>query len=742
MNNQAQVAAASAASKFNLARVGRLARKELRETLRDRRTIITLVLMPLLVYPVLSFALKQFLVTSTSQARPIPLQICTSTQEDLVAFMILLERGDRLLHEQESNASNSPLAGGPVLGAALGTNELPLAENQIGVLHPEIAASLEDAVRNSIIDVGVRRLPIENLENAREELRFQLIYRPNTPLSRQAADFVERRLRAVNEHDLRKRLEKAGDHSPLRAGWRLLPVADEKGHSFWLGALLPLVLILMTITGAVYPAIDLTAGERERGTLESLMAAPVPRLSVLIAKYLAVVTVATLTAVINLTAMMVTLATAGRELWTIFFGNQGSPLSSIVAVLLLLVLFAMFFSAVLLLVTSFARSFKEAQAYVVPLMVVAMAPGFMSVMPGLRLGPLMSVVPLSNIVLLARDVMEGNASILWGAVAVFTTLIYGGVALALAARVFGSDAILYGSEGTWADLFQRPKELKSQATVTDALSSLAVVTPIFILASGMLATLKSVGMETQLMAAAGTTLIVFIIVPLLLARFQGADVGPGFQLSRPKPQFIAAAAVLGTTLWPLAYNSIILCQHLGLATLSSETLAEHREAFSALIEKLRAVPPWILIPCLAVMPGIAEEFFFRGYLLGSLRGKLPAWFAIGLTGLIFGLFHASLGGIILVERVLSSTFLGIILGWVCWQTGSVFPGMVLHVLNNALMLSLVYLGPQLQDWDRNTENEKFLPLTFVLVTTAIAGATALGLALFTRRHHLAQTAPA
>ena len=87
----------------------------------------------------------------------------------------------------------------------------------------------------------------------------------------------------------------------------------------------------------------------------------------------------------------------------------------VVAVLLLLILFAAFFSAVLLLVTSFARSFKEAQAYVVPLMVVSLAPGFMSVMPGLELGPLMSVVPLANIVLLARDVLEGDAPLIWAA---------------------------------------------------------------------------------------------------------------------------------------------------------------------------------------------------------------------------------------------------------------------------------------------------------------------------------------
>ena len=151
----------------------------------------------------------------------------------------------------------------------------------------------------------------------------------------------------MNEHDVRTRLEGAGRlRARCSAGWRLKPVADEEGHSFWLATLVPLVLILMTITGAVYPAIDLTAGERERGTLEALMAAPVPRLGLLLAKYIAVVTVAMLTAVVNLTAMTITLASAG--LWSTFFGDAGLSVASILAVLVLLVLFAAFFSAVLL----------------------------------------------------------------------------------------------------------------------------------------------------------------------------------------------------------------------------------------------------------------------------------------------------------------------------------------------------------------------------------------------------------
>ena len=89
-----------------------------------------------------------------------------------------------------------------------------------------------------------------------------------------------------------------------------LPQTDTGGR-FSLAAVVPFILILMTITGAVYPAIDLTAGERERGTLEILVAAPVPRLGLLFAKYVAVVTVAILTALVNLLAMIAVLTWSG-----------------------------------------------------------------------------------------------------------------------------------------------------------------------------------------------------------------------------------------------------------------------------------------------------------------------------------------------------------------------------------------------------------------------------------------------
>jgi ABC-2 type transport system permease protein/sodium transport system permease protein len=552
-------------------------------------------------------------------------------------------------------------------------------------------------------------------------------YLPHSALSCQAARHIQQRLRAVNEDYLRNQLqeldpERARGRPPL--AWDFAQLTGVTARSFWLASLVPLVLITMTITGAVYPAIDLTAGERERGTLEALMAAPVPRLGLLLAKYVAVVTVAMLTAVMNLLAMTITISASG--LGPMLFGERGLSLSGIAAVFALLMLFAAFFSAVLLSITSFARSFKEAQAYLIPLMLISLAPGFLSIMPDLELNALLSITPLANIVLLARDVLEGDAPPLWAAVAVLSTLLYGAVALAVAARIFGSDAILYGSEGSWGDFFRRPAQPREQATLAGALASLAVVAPLFIVLGGLPALIPGAAMSTQLIVAGLLQLLIFFAAPLVMARWQGVSVSRGFQLRGASWLSFLAALVCGAALAPLVYELIIVCRELGLSTLSDAQLQDYMQRLPKVVSQWRELHPLAVLVPLALVTAVCEEWYFRGYLLGALRGRAPAWFAIGATAIIFGLFHASMNGVIVLERVLSSTAFGLVLGWLCWTSRSVVPGMLLHALNNSLMLSLAYWEDGLKWLGLDIQDEQHLPAAW-LVTAVLL--TAVGLLL-------------
>ncbi len=413
---------------FEPSRLFRLARKELTEILRDRRTIVTLVVMPLLLYPLLTIGFGQFVLGGKVSEGPAEYRLgfASAADEQLMGGHLL--RGIAARRRGPNRPEDPELKSGPF---------------------PE-PGQLDDAVRSGLVDVGLRPRKADDPGGA-----WEVMYREDSPLAREAVRYLEEVSAAADVADLRARLVKAGQPAPPAR--RLVPAPikpqGEEHGALNLAVFVPLVLILMTMTGAVYPAIDLTAGERERGTLEVLIAAPVPRVSLLFGKYVAVVTVAVLTALVNLGSMTVSLLVSG--LTEKVFGPGGVGVVTLLEIFGLVLLFAAFFSAVLLVLTSFARSFKEAQAYLIPLMVVALVPGVVGLLPGLSLSGPLAVVPLLNIVLLTRDLLGGHADPVNAAVVVIVTAAYAVLAVWLAAQVFGAEGVLYGESGGWRILLRR-----------------------------------------------------------------------------------------------------------------------------------------------------------------------------------------------------------------------------------------------------------------------------------------------
>jgi ABC-2 type transport system permease protein/sodium transport system permease protein len=409
------------AAPFALGRLYRLARKELTEILRDRRTVLTLVIMPLLLYPLLTIGFGQFVFSKATEEAPVYRLGFVSEREER-AMMDYLRRG---------------------------MTERPHEPR----LDPYLYEDIDGAVGQRLIHVGFRLR--QRAEPPVQAAEWELVYIEDLAYGRDAVRYLEQVAAAADAADLRQGIRRHGFGVTPATRFLPAPLPNDAPAGLSMAVFVPLVLVLMTMTGAVYPAIDLTAGERERGTLEVLMAAPVPRVSLLFGKYVAVVAVAVLTALMNLGSMTVSLLVSGLS--DRVFGPQGLRVVTLLEILGLVLLFAAFFSAVLLVLTSFARSFKEAQAYLIPLMVVALVPGILGLLPGLRLSGPLAVVPLLNIVLLARDLLEENADPVNAVVVVLTTLIYAVLAVALAAQVFGAEGVLYGESAGWRALWRRRK---------------------------------------------------------------------------------------------------------------------------------------------------------------------------------------------------------------------------------------------------------------------------------------------
>lgn len=683
--------------RLSWSRLGRLARKELRETLRDRRTILTLLLMPLLVYPLLSMALNRFLLSaSTGQEGYL---VGTSTEAEGRRLQVLLE----------DPRSRPPQA---ILDASGGN----LAEFQVVVSE---TLSATEALAANQLDAAVEWGDLN--EKGQPAIKVYAFAGDEASLSARRI-LIERlewyRLAAATE-----RLQQLTSDPPSLDIQASLIGSPET--TSMLGTVIPLVLVLMTITGAVYPAIDLTAGERERGTMEALMASPVPRAWVLLAKYAAVVTVALLTAVMNLVAMYVTLAVTG--LLPLLVGETGGGgWLAMVEVLGLLVLFSGFFSAVLLSLTSFAKSFKEAQAYLIPIMLLSLAPAMLSLMPGIELAGPLAVLPLINIVLLARDVLSASVDPFASVVAIATTLGYAAAALGVAAKLFGSDAVTRTSEQSIGSLFRRPDAETLTPSVAEASMVVAVLLPVsFLVVNGLSQWLQSgeqtPAMSRQLVVNALGLCLAFGAVPLIATWLGRHRFSSTYRLYRAPWAAYAGAVLVSLGAWAIAHELIVLAQQMGLAVLDEAKL----EQAKSVLEQWKTVSPWLLLLTLALAPAVVEEACFRGYLFSAFSNRLTGWQTIWVTALLFGIFHVLAGRTLLVERFLPTTFLGLLIGWLAYRSGSVLPGMLLHLLHNGLLEMVARYHDRFDFLPGSYETSDHLPLNW-LVAASICLAVGLG----------------
>ena len=682
-------------------RLRRLVVKELREILRDRRTIITLVVMPILIYPLLAVVFQRFLVTSIPVEAEVEYIIGVDSEPAAALLAEQMQQGERSL-EQHREADAGP--------ASTGNSSTPRLNPYGAGGEPNAsfialeADELERHVIDSSLHVAVlanRNLKEHPKAGLRVPMKWDLVYRVGSPTSEAALHFVESRLQAYNESQLDRQLVRLGVVAALPAATTRHPISFSGAPIFSLAALIPLILVLMTVTGAVYPAIDLTAGERERGTLE------------------------TLTALVNLAGMTITAHSTGLAA-TLFGG--GMSFDVVVKVLLLLALFAAFFSAILLALTSCARSFKEAQAYIIPLMLLCLVPGVLCLMPGLRFKGWMAVTPLVNIVMLARDLLEGSVVTSLAVAAVCSTILYVAAAIALAARIFGTDAILYGSQATWSDLVRRPPEPKTVAALPAALLALALMFSFYFVLGTGLARSSEMTMGGRLAVTALITAAVFGGIPLALATFGRLQWSSGLGLRWPGWLSLLAAAVLGVSLWPAAHELFLVSERLGMSALGQEQIALAKQ----MIRGLSGQPLWLVLVALALVPGVFEDLSFRGLLYSSLRRVMAGGWAVVISALVFGVFHE----VLFPGRLLTSTFLGLVLGWVRLRTGSVVPCMVLHVVHNGLLLTVSHQrdAPLLSRWD--IEEQTHLPAMW-LALAAVGVLVGTGLILMANR--VAQT---
>jgi ABC-2 type transport system permease protein/sodium transport system permease protein len=309
-------------------------------------------------------------------------------------------------------------------------------------------------------------------------------------------------------------------------------------------------------------------------------------------------------------------------------------------------------------------------------------------------------------------------------VVVLTTLLYALAALALAARLFGAEAVLYSQASTWADLFRRPRTPRDAPQASGALLCLALMFPAYFLIVYGQAHLGQPPISVALFLSMLGNAVLFITLPGLSLWLGRVRPGPGLALAWPGVQACVAAVILGLSLWPLVHELALALRAAGLSNVNEEYLAKLTES----LERWRQTSPLLVFLALAVVAPVLEELFFRGYLYGALAKELRPGPTIAATAALFGAFHLFLPFGMTFDRLLTTALLGGVLGWVRWRSGSVWPGTLLHVAHNGAVAMLAYYQPELEKAGWTMAGDQHLPGHWVAASLT---AVALGVAWLT-----------
>lgn len=204
------------------------------------------------------------------------------------------------------------------------------------------------------------------------------------------------------------------------------------------------LFILMAITvSATYPATDTTAGERERGTLETLLTFPIKSRDIIVGKFLGVTVSSVITGIISLLLAVLSLFLS-QNMFTIYEGVDVmySPISILFAVIVILA-YSFFISGLCIAIASTSKTFKEAQSALTPLTFISLFPGMIAFMIGIKTTSILSVVPFLNFTLLFTDINNGDVNLVHLFLMAISTLLYIYFVFTYIIRQYKSEKVLF-----------------------------------------------------------------------------------------------------------------------------------------------------------------------------------------------------------------------------------------------------------------------------------------------------------
>ncbi len=640
--------------------VSALFRLEMRLLLRDKRTIFLAVLLPLIVLPGVILIMRAVERSGREKLEETTYLYAVTGSEADFARSLIQEAILLAAAEKDSGAALTDF----VEHRGNGPDSLLEA----GDLHLIVSGMSAEEYRREREAEG-DSAAVERLPEITGAPVIQLSFRSSSELSASARRRMQQMLRDARVERRDRLLRESG--LPIEpdefARVELDNVASaEKEGGALLGTFLTPLLVMLMLSGGTIVAADAISGEKERGTLETLLTTAASRGEVVASKQLAIMAVGVAITLINVANILLYVASGLFEVPEQL--AAGIPPQALIVVLILFLPLTALVSAVLLLLSGFSKTYKEYQIYFFPALLLFMLPASAAVLPGIDLRSVIAIVPVANVSVAVREVLVGEYDWLFLAVTFAATVGAATYASWLTARVLSTERLITAAELDEADLLGGPALF--QKRVLRWFGLLWVVFFISSLWFGL-----SLGLRGQVVY---NLVGIFLGGSLLMIWRYRLDPRQALAL-RPVRAPVWIAVLIGA---PSAFLVGI-----GLAELAGFIFPVPERLIEAFGESLLPAdfPLWQVLLFLAVLPGICEEIAFRGVLVYGLRKRFRPVVLCLVVGAIFGFFHVDL------FRLIPTAYLGFLLTAVVLISGSIFPAMLWHALNNAVALVPAYL---------------------------------------------------
>ena len=613
-------------------------KKEIIDLLRDKKTLFMMVILPILLMPLLMIGFSSVMMMSMNEIKE---------DKAIIAF-------DENVDDEIIKYFNE--------------NKFDENNNEIISIIQSSKKEYKSQIEDGSLDIYISKED--------KDFRYNIYTNSSSDQAFMAEDKVNTIFKNYKEQIIKENIINEG----LDVEYILNPITYESVNlakaeettGYFLGQILPLIIMIAITMGAIYPSIDIMAGEKERGTLETLLTLPISNLELIMGKYISVSICAITTVMLYIISLGVSgyafIKSAGVDISTFNLSSLSGPLFITV---ICIILFTMVVCAISMCICSFAKSFKEAQNYTTPLSLVVMVMSYVTMIPTIKLNSMTAIIPGVNIALLIKSVLsfEINYSII--AIVLITNIAFVILAVSLLSRIFNSEEVLFG-DGSGFSFLEKRSNIKKLTLpkASDGILLYAITLIALVYLGGyfqMNYGIKGIAM----------TQIMLLMLPLAFSYYIKTDFKKVYRLKLPKIKHIIGSIVL----WMGGYLIVTVITNILLSIFPSS-----QEVVEALNEALFMENSLLInLIIVAILPSICEEVLFRGFIMSSFeKNQKSKGGAIIISSVLFGIMHMDF------IRIIPTALLGLMMGYATYKSGSILTGSIIHFINNGLSVIVMH----------------------------------------------------